>query len=116
MDALVFKYIDAVISERAYTQIIAMVGGTICGVVKLSHRGKRAAYIQDLFVSPEIRRMRVGSRLVNLSCDMAKESRCYSITALMQEEADILSDFYLSLGFVFGYEYDNGDILMIRVL
>lgn len=110
------RCLDAEIDGNQYSQIIALDhdAGEFLGSVTLTHKGQRAACIQQLYVHNAARRNRVGSQLIEECRRIFEISGCETIGLLLAKGNESADAFYSLLGFVFGYQYENGDALMVQ--
>jgi len=96
------------------TEIAAIENKQIIGSVMISHKETRSACITQLFVREDKRRQGVGRKLVEECCDISIH-KCETI-GLLLKKGNKAEGFYCKLGFVFAYQYDNGDSLLIKFL
>jgi len=109
--------IDCCIDGNEETKIIFVDPEyNIIGIVGLIYKGKRSACLIQLFVNPEFRIKGVGTKLINTCFQLAKVEGCETLGLLLEKGNEGARIFYSSLGFVFAYEYDNGDAIMSKVL
>ncbi len=111
------KILETEFEDEVESQIIAIGrDGRFLGTVCVGHKGRRAAYIKQLFVHPSMRRKGIGSQLIEEGCRLSRESGCETLGLVLSKGNDSAEKFYHSLGFIFGYQYDDGDTLRLIVL
>lgn len=98
------------------TLVVAAVAGRIYGTVALQHKDRRAASICRLFVTKNYRRRKLGTYLVDECIRVARGSGCETLGLLVKKDNESAREFYRKIGFLFAYQYDNGDELMTLVL
>jgi len=94
--------------------IIALDNNTILGSTTLYHDGGRSCSICYLFVSPPYRLKGIGRMLVNKCCMISSNLGCHTTGLMVHKENREVEPFYIKNGFIFSYQYDNGDYLMTR--
>lgn len=108
-------HIDTIVNTCKETKIVAIYDNNIIGSIGLDHINKRSSCLLRLFVHQDFRKCGIGSKLVNECCKISKESGCETVGLLLAKNNDAES-FYNKLDFSFSYQYDDGDILMVRYL
>jgi len=82
------------------------------GTVGLQFRGRKAACVLQLYVDPAYRLSRIGTMLIKECCRIAKDAGCETLGLLLENGNDGARKFYDKTGFIFAYQYDNGDAAM----
>lgn len=85
--------------------LIASIGGAVAGFALFFHnfstwRGRRALYLEDLFVRPEMRRRGIGKALLGELSRIAIERDCPRLDWLVLDTNRPAIDFYRALGAV----------------
>ena len=106
---------DTNVNSNKETKIVALYNDKIIGITGLSHVDKKSACLLSLYVDTNFRNLNVGSMIVNECVKIAKESNCKTIGLLLDKDNNA-EKFYNKLGFLFGYEYDDKDSLMLKRL
>ena len=86
------------------------------GLVHLRCSGRRSASIHGLYVRPGERLKGIGRSLVEASCQIAKKAGCETMGLVLAKDNKAGRQFYKKLGFVFSYEYEDGQVIVTRAL
>jgi ribosomal protein S18 acetylase RimI-like enzyme len=109
--------LDCNIDGSEETQIIAIdTGAKFIGTVELQYKNLRSANIRQLYVDEQFRGQGVGMMLVLECCRIANEAGCETLGLVVGKGNDKVRPLYVRLGFLFAYQYDNGDDLMVMNL
>jgi GNAT superfamily N-acetyltransferase len=84
---------------------VCEINGQVRGMVMLlftvsTFLGKKVAILEDMIVSPEFRKNRIGSQLIDYAVDYARRSGYGRITLHTDHENRVAHSFYESKGFV----------------
>lgn len=91
-------------SEKGHV-LVARRDGKIVGMVSLLYiistaLGGRAALLEDMVVSGEIRGQNIGSELISFACIFARQKKCKRITLLTDADNSGAHRFYERHGFI----------------
>lgn len=98
------------------TKIIAMKGDDPVGHVGVQFAGKTTAAILQLYVVPHMRKRGIGSMLVNKAIEIAQMHGCEAVGLSLAANNYLAWKLYKSLGFIRGYQYDDGSWLVCKSL
>ena len=110
------RSIDCSVDGNEETMLVFVDEGDFLGTVGLQYRNLRAANIRQLYVKDDCRGRGIGSYLVAECCRIAKDAGCETLGLVVDKANDGAREFYRKLGFIFAYQYDNGDDLMTKVV
>lgn len=110
------RCIDTNVDGLEEARLMFVDEGVFLGTVGLQYRNLRAANIRQLYVKEDCRGRGIGSHLVDYCCGVAKVAGCETLGLVVNKANDGAREFYKKLGFIFAYQYDNGDDLMTKVL
>jgi len=92
------------VDKMKETKIIAMKGDQFAG--------KTTAAILQLYVVPHMRKRGIGSMLVNKAIEIAQMHGCEAVGLSLAASNYLAWKLYKSLGFIRGYQYDDGSWLV----
>jgi GNAT superfamily N-acetyltransferase len=108
--------LDTLIDGANEVKFVALVQGVLVGCVGLELNGRRSVSFRQLFVAEKWRRMGIGRELVKLCEQRAKSAGCETLGAAVAAGNYDVLPFYQSQGFIVAYEYDDGDLLIVKEL
>jgi ribosomal protein S18 acetylase RimI-like enzyme len=84
--------------------------------LQIQAKGLPAASISRLYVSPAYRRTGLASQLMTVAESIARQYACQSIGMIVKPENNAARMLYLKLGYIVGYIYPDGDLVMCKSL
>lgn len=90
----------------------AVIGTLVCG-----HVGRESAGLRQMFIHPACRRKGIGRALVAKAEELALLSGCRSMgLSLDPPDREMAGPFYRALGYMLGYEYGDGSLVLCKPL
>jgi GNAT superfamily N-acetyltransferase len=108
--------LDTLIDGANEAKFFAIVEGVCVGCVGLELNGRRSISFRQLFVAEKYRRLGIGRELVRLCEQRAKSAGCETLGAIVAAGNYSVLPFYQRQGFIVAYEYDDGDLLIVKEL
>jgi ribosomal protein S18 acetylase RimI-like enzyme len=109
--------LDVLVDSVSEIRLHVLVNRCVVGVVGLQCRGRVSASFRQLYVHPIFRRLGIARRLIEECCEIARNYACRTIGCYVEKaNVEVVLPFYEKVGFVATYEYENGDLVVCRIL
>lgn len=108
--------IDPLVDGLHEVQLFLVEEGLCVGRVGLLCNKRRSATVRQLYVVPAARGRGLGKRLMEECCAIAGASGCETLALQVAKANAAVTRFYTKIGFLVSYEYDDGDLMMCRIL
>lgn len=117
MKAVLIHRLETTVDGVRESRLVAFEDGQFVGSVGCQHHDRVAAGIRQLFVDPAARRRGIGRKLVLACVHLARCSGCQTLgLSLALNNRGLFEDFYQRLGFIFAYEFSDGEAILVKVL
>ena len=90
--------IEKYLKRNPSTSFVATIGGHVVGVILCGHDGRRG-YIQHMSISPDHRRLGIGSRLVDLALEALNKEGIKKVALVAFKTNDLGNAFWEAQGF-----------------
>ena len=108
--------IDPLVDGLHEVQLFLVEDGLCVGRVGLLCNKRRSATVRQLYVVPEARGRGLGKRLVEECCTVAAVNGCETLALQIARANAAVTRFYSKIGFFVAYQYDDGDLMLCRIL
>ena len=108
--------LDTIVDNKESSKLTVYSDFNFIGIVNLEFKNTIVSYGYGLYVHEDFRRQGIGTSLIKECFRISEENGCEAFSIVLSKDNIDIKNFYTRLGFIVSYQYDNGDLLMTKVL